>query len=261
MTIERKTFRVELKAAREDGSFEAAIATLNVVDHDKDVIAPGAFGDAVMSVVPAHDHGSVPLGKAKMEDRGNLAVAVGRFNMDIPTAKDWRNALKFDLENPPAVQEWSFAFRPVEAEEETRDGETVRVLKKMDVIEISPVLRGAGVGTGTLAVKGTFEQQIEKTLQAIDDTIERAKGIAKLRADKDKPKSLSDERKSQLAKVAEKFKELEQVIAECDAKAKGESDDSDDGDDPVAKAVSAWEGAEARVRGQLAESYEYLKDN
>lgn len=259
MKIERKTFRVELKAAREDGSFEASIATLNVIDSDNDIIEPGAFGDAVMSIVPAHDHGSVPLGKARMEDRGNLAVAVGRFNLDIPSAKDWRNALKFDLENPPAVQEWSFAFRPIEAERETRDGEEVRILKKMDVIEISPVLRGAGVGTGTLSVKGTFEQQLEKTLQAIDDTLERAKGIAKLRADKDKPKSLPDERKDQLAKLSEKFNELETVLAECEAKVKGDDDEVES--DPVAKAVSAWEGAEARVRGQIGASYEYLKDN
>lgn len=152
--IEHKTFdSVEIKAVGDDGTFESVIATLNTRDKDDDIIVPGAFGNATISVVPAHDHSSVPLGKAKMEDRGNLAVAKGRFNLDIPAAKDWHSALKFDLENLPAVQEWSFAFRPVDAEMDTIDGERVRILKKMDVMEISPVLRGAGVGTGTLSVK------------------------------------------------------------------------------------------------------------
>lgn len=164
--VERKSFDVEIKAA-DDGSFEAVIATLDVIDSDGDIIAPGAFDGAVMSVVPAHDHSSVPLGKARMEDRGNLAIAKGQFNLDIQAAKDWRSALKFDLENPPAVQEWSFAFRVMDSEEETRDGEPVRILKRMDVMEVSPVLRGAGVNTTTLSVKSKKEGTLADRIQAV----------------------------------------------------------------------------------------------
>ena len=140
----------DIKQIGEEGEFEAVIATLGVVDSDGDIIMPGAFDDATVSIVPAHNHGSVPLGKAKMSDRGDKAVATGRFNLDIQPGKEWHKALKFDVDNPPSVQEWSFGFFVKDSEQETRDGEPVRVLKKMDVMEISPVLRGAGVDTVSL---------------------------------------------------------------------------------------------------------------
>lgn len=227
MKTEYKSFRAEIKAAGDKGEFEAVIATLNTVDHDGDIITPGAFGDGTASIMPAHDHQSVPLGKAKIEERGNMAIAVGKFNLDIQDAKDWHSALQFDLANGSAVQEWSFGFRVIDSEEETRDEQPVRILKKMDVMEYSPVLRGAGVGTGTLSAKGTFEQQLETTLKAVEDTLSRAKQIAELRAAKDKPKTLSDERKAQLAKIVEKFRELETVLKACESKANGDEDDDE----------------------------------
>ena len=104
MDIERKTFKGEIKQLEGEGSFEAVIATLDVVDSDGDIIVPGAFQNATVSVLPAHDSRSVPLGKAKMEDRGDKAIAVGKFNLGVAAAKDWHNALKFDLEHPPAIK-------------------------------------------------------------------------------------------------------------------------------------------------------------
>lgn len=154
MRLERKRFRAEVKAASDAGDFEAVIATLGVIDHDGDMIAPGVFGGAVVSVVPNHDHSSIPLGKARIEERGNLAVAVGKFNLDIRAAKDWYSALKFDLANGDPVQEWSFGFQILQKMDEISDGKRVRVLQRLDTMEVSPVLRGAGMGTRTVAVKG-----------------------------------------------------------------------------------------------------------
>jgi len=145
-----------------------------------------------------------------MEDRGNFAVAVGKLNLDVPAAKDWSSALKFDLEHLPAIQEWSFAYRVVESDMETRDGEQVRILKKMDVMEVSPVLRGAGVGTGTLHAKQRFAEQLDATLKAVEDTLERAKSIADLRASKDKPATISDAHKTTIESLNEK---LAQILA------------------------------------------------
>lgn len=153
MNIERKTVGATIKAAGEGGSFEAVIATFGKVDRDGDIVERGAFGGATVSVLPSHRAEHVPLGKAKIEERGDLAVAVGAFNLDIGAARDWHSALKYDLEHPPAVQEWSWDFRPIEARDDTVDGEPVRRLVKLDTKEISPVLRGASVGSGTLSVK------------------------------------------------------------------------------------------------------------
>ena len=218
MEIERKTFRGEIKQLGDSGAFEAIIATLNVVDSDGDIILPGAFQDAVISVLPAHDSRSVPLGKAQMEDRDDKAIAVGQYNLDIPAAKDWHNALKFDLKTPPVIQEWSFAFRILESSMETRDGEDIRILEKLDIMEVSPVLRGSGVGTGTLAAKQRFVDQLEATLKAVEDTLERAQSIAKLRAKNDKPQTLSDEHKKRITALCEKLEAIQAVIRPAEQK-------------------------------------------
>ena len=215
MDIEHKSFRVDLKQSGDTGEFEAVIATLGVVDSDGDIIVAGAFQDATISIMPAHDSRSMPLGKATMEDRGDKAIAVGKFNLDIQPGKDWHNAIRFDLENGKSVQEWSFAYRVVESEMETRDEEEVRILKKMDVMEVSPVLRGAGVDTGTLSAKSKqrFTDQLDATLTAVEDTLERAKSIAKLRANNDKPGTLSDNHKARIKTMREKFEEIQVVLS------------------------------------------------
>ncbi|MCH9693835.1 MAG: HK97 family phage prohead protease [Gammaproteobacteria bacterium] len=150
---ETKCLAGSIKRASDTGEFEAVIATLNVIDSDGDIIAPGALDGVSASIVPAHNHSSVPLGKARLHDRGSEVIATGILNLDIEPGEQWHTALKFDLANPPSVQEWSFGYRVLDSEIETRDGEQVRVIKRMDVMEISPVLRGAGVDTRTLAVK------------------------------------------------------------------------------------------------------------
>lgn len=211
-----------IKAISEKGEFEAVIATLGSVDSDGDIIAPGAFGNASVSIVPAHNHGSVPLGKAKMEDRSNEAIAVGQFNLDIQPGKEWHSALKFDLENGEAVQEWSFGFRVLDAEDEVRDGKTIRILKRMDVMEISPVLRGAGVNTRTLDVKKEFEEQLDETLTNLDSTIERAKKVAKARSEKRRKNTISNAYKEKLANMVEKCQELAGILAGCDVAVDGE---------------------------------------
>lgn len=213
MKIEHKRFKGEIKQADGEGSFEAVIATLNVVDADGDIIVPGAFQNATVSILPAHNSQHVPLGKAKMEDRDDKAVAVGKFNLEVSAAKEWLNALKFDLENAPAIQEWSFAYRVVDSEMETRDEEEVRILKKLDVMEVSPVLRGAGIGTGTLTAKQRFVDQLETTLKALEDTLERAKSIAELRANNDKPGTLSDNHKASIKAIRQKFEEIQALLS------------------------------------------------
>lgn len=209
-----KQFRGEIKQLDDKGSFEAVIATLNVVDSDGDIIVPGAFQNATVSVLPAHDSRHIPLGKAVMEDRGNKAVAVGQFNLDVGAAKDWHSALKFDLANGKSIQEWSFAFRIVESSMETRDGEDIRILEKLDVMEVSPVLRGAGVDTGTLSAKNKkrFADQLELTLKSIEDTLERAKSIADLRAKNDKPATLSVDHTTRIKALRERFEEIVNLV-------------------------------------------------
>jgi len=166
--IERKMVGAVLKEAGEDGTFAAAIATFDEIDSDDDIVRPGAFGDLPVSVLPSHRQEHVPLGKTVIEEQGKMAVAVGRFNLEIGAAADWHSSIKFDLANPPAVQEWSWGFRPIEFSFEEIDGRQIRILEKIDLREVSPVLRGASIGTGTLSAKSEKTHETETSVDPWD---------------------------------------------------------------------------------------------
>lgn len=167
---ERKNFRGEWKQIGDEGSFEAVIATLGTVDRDNDVIASGALTqNGSVPILPAHNQGSVPLGKATIEERGDEVIAAGRFNLEVAPARDWHAAIKFDLDNPPAVQEYSWGFLPTKFRNEERDGDEVRILEEVDLLEISPVLRGASVGTRTISAKAATARHESETSEATWD--------------------------------------------------------------------------------------------
>jgi hypothetical protein len=104
-------------------------------------------------MIPAHNRQAMPFGKAWLFEQDGWALADFTLNLATQTGKEWHETLKFDLATGQPVQEWSYGFQTLDYAFEQRDGMQVRVLKKLDCDEISPVLRGAGVGTGTLSIK------------------------------------------------------------------------------------------------------------
>jgi len=153
----RKAVRsVELKDA-EEGKVRAVVATLGAVDKDGDIITPGAFGTQDV-VVSGFNHGSfegtLPAGRGTVTESGSKAVADLQFFMDTNGGADAFRTVK----NLGELGEWSFGFdigpggrRDPTPEE--REAGAVRVLTSLEVHEVSPVLMGAGVGTGTLVAK------------------------------------------------------------------------------------------------------------
>lgn len=149
---------LQIEKMDEAGTGLARIAQLSAVDSDGDTYAPGAFGWAAgggqwVQILPAHDRRAMPLGKAWVYEEGDFALAQLHLNLDTQAGRDWHATLKFDLAKGEPVQEWSYGYDVLDAERVTRGGERVTVLKQLRVDEISPVIRGAGVGTGTLAIK------------------------------------------------------------------------------------------------------------
>lgn len=147
-----------IESVDEAGSGLARIAQLSAVDSDGDTYAPGAFawkegGGQWVSMLPAHDRRAMPLGKAWLYEDADWALARFYLNLATQAGKDWHETLKFDLAKGKPVQEWSYGFDVVDMDYQQRGADRVRVLKRLDVDEISPVLRGAGVGTGTIAIK------------------------------------------------------------------------------------------------------------
>ena len=153
MKIETKSMTVE--KMDEAGHGLARIAILSAVDSHGDTYAKGAFSwkEQWVSILPAHDRKAMPLGKARVYEEGDAVYAELHLNLKSEAGREWHATLAFDLEKGNPVQEWSYGFGVLEKDRETREGKSVRVLKRLDVHEVSPVVRGAGVGTRTLALK------------------------------------------------------------------------------------------------------------
>ncbi len=221
----RKT--VEIKALDDSGVGVAKIATLNVIDSDGDVTRPGAFGEQEVKVLPTHDWGSVPLGKGTIKESGDDVLVDFRLNLDTVAGKEWYAALKFDLEHGQPLQEWSYGFTiPKEGSEDGLvDGREVRILKAVKVHEVSPVVLGAGVGTGTLAVKNkapegiTLTEEITRALAGLKSATDRLEKVRAMRAE-GKGRPLTDERKEQIEDLREGLEGMRRIAEELDALAK-----------------------------------------
>lgn len=152
--MERKNLRVEIKDA-EKGVVYAAFAKLDAKDRDDDWTPSGAFGDQKVRV-SAYGHGSwageLPVGKGAIKEIDGEAVAELKFFMSTARGREHFEVIK----EMGDLQEWSYGYDVLEMGEltdELRDKGVQRVLKRVKVHEVSPVLLGAGVGTRTLAVK------------------------------------------------------------------------------------------------------------
>ncbi len=77
--------------------------------------------------------------------------------------RDWYEALKFDLATGEPVQEWSYGYEVMDADFRYSGRTKVRVIEQTDVHEVSPVIRGAGAGTRTLAIKSAELKQAHFT--------------------------------------------------------------------------------------------------
>jgi len=147
---------VHLKDA-EEGKVRAVVATLGAVDKDGDIITPGAFGTQDV-VVSGFNHGSfegtLPAGRGTVMESGSKAVADLQFFMDTTGGADAFRTIK----GLGDLGEWSFGFDIAEGGRrdptpEERAAGAVRVLTSLEVHEVSPVLLGAGVATGTVSAK------------------------------------------------------------------------------------------------------------
>jgi hypothetical protein len=151
----KKSFsNVTIKNA-ELGQVEAIFARFDVIDHDGDVTAKSAFTDGAPVVISAYGHGSwngaLPIGKGVIGVEDDVAVMKGEFFLNTSHGRDaWETVKQL---SEIGVQEWSYSLHDVDATKGTVDGRSVRILNKITVKEVSPVLVGAGIDTGTRSVK------------------------------------------------------------------------------------------------------------
>jgi hypothetical protein len=149
---------LEIKDA-EKGDVEAVVATLDVVDKDREVIRSGAIKSGAKVKLSEWGHNSVPfmgsappVGKGVVLVEGNRVVFRGKFFLTTARGAEAFRTLK---EMGPD-QEWSFGYRVLESQDPDaawRGKGAMRVLTKLEPFEVSPVTIAAGVGTRTVAVK------------------------------------------------------------------------------------------------------------
>lgn len=191
-TLTKSLSDVELKESGDRGEVTAVFATLGVVDLDGDVTNKGAFTDGAAVVMSAYGHtswdGQLPVGKGTIAERKNEAIFSGQFFLNTMHGRDTWETVKELSE--AGLQEWSYSLHNVQYEMGEMDGRQVRFLNKIDVKEVSPVLRGAGIDTRTLATKAgnlKFSEHRESVLTDLDALVKRTLEVVTLRAAEGKP--------------------------------------------------------------------------
>lgn len=213
--------RVEVKDETK-GEVEAVFATFDVVDHDNDVTRKGAYQEGAEVIISAYNHkswdGALPVGKGTIHEVGNEVVLRGRFFMNTTHGRDHFETVKELGKN----QEWSYGFNVDESEPGEHEGKSVRVLKKMSVHEVSPVLRGAGLGTRTNYAK-SLKDEVAEAADAVKAAVESAERVVALRAEKGK--SLSNVATSSLDGLRDAVKRLDAILnTEAPEESSGDDD-------------------------------------
>jgi hypothetical protein len=160
MDIEVKGFgALEVKDA-DKGEVSAIVATLNVVDRDRDVFLPGALPAEASVKMSDYKHsvvlaGAAPVGKGLVRIEGDHAVFQGQYFMGTERGREAFAMVK-DIGKDG---DWSFAFSSKQARTAAPTAEWrakgARRLYTGSVVpvEVSPVLVGGGLGTGLLEAK------------------------------------------------------------------------------------------------------------
>jgi len=151
--VDRKAFTpIEFKLS-ETGDVSVAFSRFNVIDSDEDVTFAGSMPSGKAVPMSAYGHtswdGALPTGKGLISEKGDLGVFNGSFFMETDQGRNAYHTTKAMAD----LQEWSYGYAVLEGGPGMFEGKRVRELRKLDVFEVSPVLKGAGVGTATLAIK------------------------------------------------------------------------------------------------------------
>lgn len=149
----RKAFQPFEFKLSETGAILVAFSRFDVVDSDDDITRGGSMPAGKGVPMSAYGHsswdGAPPTGKGVIGERDSLGIFDGSFFMETDQGRNAYHTTKAMAD----LQEWSYGYNVLDGSSITMDGKRVRELRKLDVYEVSPVLKGAGVGTGTLAIK------------------------------------------------------------------------------------------------------------
>jgi hypothetical protein len=163
--MEIKAFQaVDVKAISgddADGTFEAVVAVFGNVDSFGDRVEPGAFKESLAKGFPpcvwSHVWNEPPIGATleASETAEGLLIKSRLFLDENERAREVYAGLKnVGGDGRPVLREFSFAYDILDAEWVTEDGEEIFSLKRLDLIEVGPCLKGVNDQTRLVGVKG-----------------------------------------------------------------------------------------------------------
>jgi HK97 family phage prohead protease len=157
---------IKFKADGQEGEFTAEFATLNVIDHDRDVILPGAFHEGQETLIEPwnHNYGELPVGKGVIHEKDNKAIVDGKFFLDTQASLEHYRVVKA----LGSLQEWSFTFDIEKNSQGQFEDQEVQFLEKLDVWGVAPVTRGAGKDTRTTDIKSQKKAVASHTTATTD---------------------------------------------------------------------------------------------
>ena len=202
----------------ENGKVSASIATFGVIDSDYDIVEASAFKNGQeVAMVWSHDW-SNPVGKGLIKVSATEAIFEGSFFMETISGQEAYKTVKA----MGSLQEWSWGFHTVKSSWEEQEERMIRHLIETEVYEVSPVLKGAGIGTRTLMLKSrqSLEMQIRAVLEDVDLLGERVRSLKGLR--KEEGREISEARCEELKELGTDLRkcadELDKSLVDQDAK-------------------------------------------
>lgn len=144
----RKAAAGYAKAAR-GGVAEVVLATCGVVDHDQDLLVRGAIPDGAKALLSRWNHsamvgGDLPVGEAVVRSVGDEVRAEVTW-FDSPAGQEAADVVR------RLRPEWSWGFRIKKHDVAEVNGRPARRLLAVDLAEVSPVWRGASIGSRTVS--------------------------------------------------------------------------------------------------------------
>lgn len=179
------------------GDVVAIVSTLDVVDLDLDVVQKGALPPGRSPVViSVWNHGGMgsqqPAGVGTVGEEGNHIVLRGRLLLDTDAGRATWSLLKA----LGGAGEWSIGFLIRQSSPGTVNGQRVRLIQRLDIMEVSPVVRGAaGPGrTGLLELHGAKDPRmlaVERVAAENAEYIRRRQGHGRMtKSEKDLARAL-----------------------------------------------------------------------
>jgi uncharacterized protein len=155
--LSRKAFDVKIEPGADPGTITLYAATWGGPDRQGEAIDPGAFTNLDTFVrdgwiALSHDFAELPIAtveSATQDAKGLLLVCRWHSTDD---AQECRTVVKERMERGKAVK-CSIGFRVIEAATETRDGEAIRILKRVELFEASLVNLPANPRAEVVGVK------------------------------------------------------------------------------------------------------------